>query len=166
METLSHYWPFVQGIHQSLVDSLHKGPVIHNFAVSFVVSQNKLLNKQPSSCCLRCPKRSLMIGNHCLGKTCVRWLLFHDRLLHSPNRVAVGLSVWYETWPPIGWHHPAVISWSRYRLGLPRVAMHCGFMWLVGIATVFHRSLTVSLHNPNGRQMPVIRAVQGDCERV
>ena len=23
-----HYWPFVRGIHQSLVDSLHKGPVM------------------------------------------------------------------------------------------------------------------------------------------
>ena len=25
------YWPFVRGIHQSLVDSLHKGPVIQSF---------------------------------------------------------------------------------------------------------------------------------------
>ena len=27
------------------------------------------------------------------------------RLLHSPSRVAIGLSVGYKTWPPIGWHH-------------------------------------------------------------
>ena len=25
-----HYWPFVRGIHQSLVGSLHKGPVMRN----------------------------------------------------------------------------------------------------------------------------------------
>ena len=40
-------------------------------------------------------------------------------LLHSPSLVAVGLSVGYETWPPIGWHHAFVIGWSKYRLGLP-----------------------------------------------
>ena len=42
------------------------------------------------------------------------------RLLHSPNLEAVALSVGYETWLLIGWHHPFVIGWSRYRLGLPQ----------------------------------------------
>ena len=36
----------------------------------------------------------------------------------------------------------------------------------MGISTVFQRPLTVPLHNPNGRQMPAISAVQGDCESV
>ena len=36
---IQHYWPFVRGIHQSLVDSLHKGPVILSFDIlSFDVS--------------------------------------------------------------------------------------------------------------------------------
>ena len=42
-----HYWPFVKGIHQSLVDSPHKGPVMQSSHIFFVVSLNKLLNKQP-----------------------------------------------------------------------------------------------------------------------
>ena len=44
-----HYWPFVWGIHWSL-DFPHKGLVIQSFDVSFVLSLNKLLNKQ-SGCC-------------------------------------------------------------------------------------------------------------------
>ena len=32
-----HRWPFVRGIHQSLVDSPHKGPVRWNFDISFTV---------------------------------------------------------------------------------------------------------------------------------
>ena len=28
-----------------------------------------------------------------------------SRLLYSPSLVHIGLSVVYETWPPIGWHH-------------------------------------------------------------
>ena len=38
------------------------------------------------------------------------------RLLHSPSLVAIGLSVGYETWRPIGWHRVFVIGWSKYRL--------------------------------------------------
>ena len=42
-----HYWPFVRGIHRSLVDSPHKGPVIWGF--EFICSYlNMLLNKQSS----------------------------------------------------------------------------------------------------------------------
>ena len=43
-----------------------------------------------------------------------------------PSLVAVGLSVGYETWPPIGWHHPFVIGWSKDRLGLPSAPLHYG----------------------------------------
>ena len=38
--------------------------------------------------------------------------------------MVVGLPVRYETWPAIAWHHPLVIDWSKYRLVLPRVALH------------------------------------------
>ena len=41
-----HYWLFVRGIHQGLVDSPVKGPVMQSFDDSFDVSLNKLLNKQ------------------------------------------------------------------------------------------------------------------------
>ena len=52
-----------------------------------------------------------------------------------------------------GSHHPFVIGWSKYRLGLALVAMHCGLACPLGIPTVFQRRLTVSLHSPNGRQI-------------
>ena len=48
------------------------------------------------------------------------------RLLHSPSLVALGLSVGYETWLPIGWHHTFVINWSKYRFRLPQM------QWIVG----------------------------------
>ena len=35
-----------------------------------------------------------------------------------------GLSVGYETWPPIGWRHSFVIGWSKDRLGLPSAPLH------------------------------------------
>ena len=34
------------------------------------------------------------------------------------------------------------------------------------ISTVSQRPLTVPLYSPNGRQLPAVRTVQGDCERV
>ena len=46
MQCFPHYWPFVRGIHFSSVDSPHKGPVMWGLDVVFVVSLNKLLNKQ------------------------------------------------------------------------------------------------------------------------
>ena len=80
------------------------------------------------------------------------------RLLHSLSLVAIGLSVGKETWPPIGWHHPFVIGWSKYRLGLPSAPLHYGLMWPVGIPTLFQTPVTVPLHSPNGRQKPVVGA--------
>ena len=59
------------------------------------------------------------------------------RLLHSPYLVVIGLSVGYETWPPIGWHHPFVIGSSKYRLGLSSAPLPYGLTWPVGIPTVF-----------------------------
>ena len=52
------------------------------------------------------------------------------------------------------------------QMGKASSAMHCGLMWLLGISTVFQRPLTVSFHSFNGRQMPAVKAVQGDCETV
>ena len=88
------------------------------------------------------------------------------RLLQSSILVSEGLSIRFETLPLIGWHHPFLIGWSKHWLGMPRVAMDCGVIWPVWLPTGFQRQLTVSLHSPNGRQMPAVRAVQGDRERV
>ena len=88
------------------------------------------------------------------------------RLLHSPSLVAIGLSVRYETWPPIGRHHPFVIDWSKDRSGLPSAPLHYGPTWPVGIPTVFETPVTVPLRCPNGRQLRAVGAVQGDCEKV
>ena len=41
-----------------------------------------------------------------------------------------------------GWHHPFVIGWSKYRLGLLSALLHYGLAWLVGILTVFHMPVT------------------------
>ena len=93
------------------------------------------------------------------------WVWISIRLLHSLSLVAIGLSVGYETWPLIGWHHPFVIGWKD-RFGLPSASLHYRLMWPVGIPTIFQTSVTVPLHCPKGRQLPAIRAVQWDCERV
>ena len=44
--------------------------------------------------------------------------------------------------------------------------MHYGLTWPQGISIVFQKPLTVTLQSPNGRHLPAIRAVQGDCETV
>ena len=49
-----HYWPFVRGIQRQPVDSPHKGPVKQSFHIFFVISRNKLLNKQLRSEPPRC----------------------------------------------------------------------------------------------------------------
>ena len=62
-------------------------------------------------CLLYCSEHPWIQFNH------LHWILNH-KLLHSPNLVVLGMPVGFEIWPPIGWHHPFVIGWSKYRLGL------------------------------------------------
>ena len=71
----------------------------------------------------------------------------------------------YEKWPPIGWHDPFVIDWSKYRLELATTTLYYGLMWPVWIPTVFQIPGALPLYSPDGRGMPAIRAVQVDCER-
>ena len=87
---------------------------------------------------------------------------FSSRLLHSHNLLAVALSVEHGTWPSVACVVSCMNGLSKYWL----VNYHIQCIMNLGITTIFQRSLTVSLHSPNGRQMPAIRAVQGDCERV
>ena len=70
------------------------------------------------------------------------------RLLHSPRLVATGLSVGYETWPPIGWNNAFMIVWCKYRLGLPSAPLHYGLMWPVEIPTVLQTPVTVPFIQP------------------
>ena len=58
-------------------------------------------------------------------------------------------------------------NWLVYiHFEIASVAMDYRFTWQMGISTILTRPLTVPLHSPCGRQMPAVRAVQGDCERV
>ena len=79
--------------------------------------------------------------------------------------VAKRLYMMLETWPPIGWHHPFVIGWSKY-IGIAKCPLHYWLTWPMRIPRVFQTPEAVSLHSPNGRPMPCFKAVQGDCERV
>ena len=83
------------------------------------------------------------------------------RLLHSLSLVAVGLTVRYETWPPIGWHQPFKIVYSEYRVGLPH--LQC----IMGSCDQWEFPLLFKGHwqSPCTALMAV-SAVQGDCERV
>ena len=90
-----------------------------------------------------------------------------DRLLHSPSLVAIGLSAGHVR------HGLQLVGITPLWLvglkidgGLPSAPLHYGFTWPVGIPTVLQIPVTVPLHCPNDRQLPAVRAVQGDCERV
>ena len=84
------------------------------------------------------------------------------RLLHGPILLAIGLSMGYEKWPPIGWRHDFVIGRSKYRLGLPSSRLHYGLTWSVWIPNVFQTPVTGPSHSPSGRQMqmPTLRVLQ------
>ena len=49
MVHVPHYWPFVRGIHRSPMDSIHIGPLMRRFDISFDVSQCKQLNSREAS---------------------------------------------------------------------------------------------------------------------
>ena len=58
-----HYWLFLMGIHQWLLDFHHKGPVIRSLDVFFAVGLNKLLSKQLSSGWLETSR--VLMWRHC-----------------------------------------------------------------------------------------------------
>ena len=84
---------------------------------------------------------------------------FMYRLLNNLSLLAIGQSVGYETWPPIGWHKTFVIGWSKYMLGLPKS------QWIAG-SHIFKEQW----HSPptalTAGKLPAVRVVRGDCERV
>ena len=53
-----HYWPFVLGNHQLLVDSQHKGQVMQSFDGFFDVNLDILFNKQMTGQLSEIPEHS------------------------------------------------------------------------------------------------------------
>ena len=89
-----------------------------------------------------------------------------NRLLHSPNLASVGLSVGHDEISLIGCVGGYEIVWSNCRLGKLLTCIALQNHVVVGIFIIFQRPLTVPLHSPYGRQMPAVKVVQGDCDRV
>ena len=77
--------------------------------------------------------------SHCMCQCWPTPTLWVDILLHSLSLVAIGQSVGWETWPLIAWHHPFVIVWSKYRLGIPSALVHYGLTWQLWIPPPFCR---------------------------
>ena len=62
---------------------------------------------------------------------------------------------------------PKLITYLKFHSHLPGVKelkSSSAIMLHVCLFNVSIDSFTISLHSPNGRQMPAIRAVQGDCQ--
>ena len=86
-----HYWPFVKGIHQLLVDSLHKGPVMHSFNVFFVMNQKKLINSWVSSD-LRYHNISLRI----VTISQIHTTQYIPRIMHKVHVLLCFVVLWYQ----------------------------------------------------------------------
>ena len=69
-----HHWHLTRGIHQSLVDSPHKEPVMQCFHFFFVVSMSKQLNKQT------CQWFYVPYNSHV---TSLSWIIYHLKPLDS-----------------------------------------------------------------------------------
>ena len=81
--------PFVKGINQSVVDSLHKGASNVEFWCFFVASLNKLFNQQSSCCWFETPWWPSAVTVNAYGLWCILFrhgwiILFHRRLNHVP----------------------------------------------------------------------------------
>ena len=88
-----------------------------------------------------------------------------NRLLHR-TLLAVRLSVGCGIWPQIGWIHPLVIGWSKYRLRKTSSALNfgsCDWWEFPPIFTAHWQSPCTGLTAGN---LPIVSAMQEDCERV
>ena len=91
------------------------------------------------------------------------------RLLHCRNLVAVGLSVGYETWPRLAMYVFLIQLLMRGLLNCTELRESCNVLWtrlVCGNSCCFSKATDSLLAQPVRRQMPALRAVQGDCERV
>ena len=75
--------------------------------VAAIVLPNDSVSFESNQWCHWLVKRAEPFSAHCNNIVVIR-------LLQRLSLVALGLSVGYETRPPIGWHHPFVIGWCKY----------------------------------------------------
>ena len=150
-----HYWPFVRGIHHSLVYSPNKGPVMGSLNVCFAVSLKKLLNNR-FACDLTwwrhqmetfsallaiCAGNSPVPGEFPTQRPVTRSfdVFFYLRLNKRLSKQSWGW--WLETLPcPLWRHHnempcPYLLSYPGYfwephwnSMGLPEIS---GVTWQV-----------------------------------
>ena len=65
-----HYWPFMQGIHQSPLNSPHKGQWRRALMFSLICTLNKRLSKQSWGWWFQTPSRSLWCHCNVIEKYC------------------------------------------------------------------------------------------------
>ena len=73
------YWPFVRGIHRSLVDYFHNGQWRETLMFSLMYAWKNTLNKQWSSQLFETPERSLW--RQCKDHVCIIPLDKHDNII-------------------------------------------------------------------------------------
>ena len=86
------YWPFVRGIHRSLVNSPHKGQWCGALIFFFDLRLNERLSKQSWGWWFETLSRPLW--RHCNGTWCPRSSPVRKRLVTNPTN----LHVWYRDW--------------------------------------------------------------------
>ena len=144
---------------------MQRAQSFHDF---FFFTMRTLTTGSVMHCCLNSNCLSMLLWIHKQQQSPLVVLTTSSgpRLLHSPSLVAIGLSAWYETQPPIGWHHPFVVGWSWYTLGLPQL------QWIVGSSDWWEFPPFFRDHwqSPctalTAGKLPAVMAVQGDCETV
>ena len=82
-----------------------QGPVWHvvnAMVVEVMFTQGSMRNRNSNSCTINYTHKILCLNTNRIDTFLENLIV---RLLHSPSPVTIGLSLSYETWPPICWHH-------------------------------------------------------------
>ena len=103
MKHLPHNCPFMRGVHQSPVDSLHKWPVMERFNASFFANMNKLLHKESSCWWFEMPWRSSE-SRHKLKASISQHMVHHHDDVTWPKNIWDILS---EICTSMAWVHGA-----------------------------------------------------------
>ena len=103
METFSALLAICAGNSLVIGEFPAQRPLTRSFDVFFDLHLNKWLSKQSWGWWFETPLRPLWRHCNVFG-------VGRDKLLHSSTPLAIWLSVGYQTWPSIGWHHPLVIG--------------------------------------------------------
>ena len=127
-KTFLYYWPFVQGIHQSLVDSQHKGTVIQSFDGFLIESLNKPLYKQASCWGNEMSQCSCDVMVHLLRSTHIR----HSTVDFWGQDMGVFFREFQVIW--------VVFFVNSNRYG-------CFFLWIPRVIYCMHFLLPCFMHN-------------------